>query len=411
MKRFFIIILILLAISVAAIFIYRYQILRYSAETLVRRVLPDYVRIDKINFDAQNNKIVFGDFKILNPGNFSNRYLLEIEEIICRYKLKGNGLLEGFEILGPAFKNATLNIERLNDGTINLNEMKRSLEPIVKKAEKKEAEKSVLSKLKAQTLSSRIIGDKTLPDILKLPTNFSLRGGKAVFIDRLPYGKPHMIAIENVDANISIKLNPSYSMILNFACAGQGNLNGNHDEVIKWDVALNPTTPKLTMSNRLEVSNLDILSFEPYYDKQSPFVFKKGSFSGVLVFDFDNGNIGSTNEVRLRDYLFYIKRGYENAQIWETSVQDLARYFTSASGEIVFDFKIKGDMANPKFYLGPISKQAIASMAFDKISSAVIEHVRGPLGQQQPGPSGAPKTDIEKAQEYIELFKSIIKKK
>ncbi|MBI5144425.1 MAG: DUF748 domain-containing protein [Candidatus Omnitrophica bacterium] len=408
MKRVFITVLILLVIAAAAIFIYRFQILRYSAETLIRRALPDYVRIDKIDFDAKNGRLVLTDFKILNPHGFSNRYLLEIEEIICRYRLKGKNLLEGgLEILEPSFKNATLNIERLTDGKINLGEMKGELESSVKKAEKKEAEKSVLNKSKAQAISSRIVGDKTLPDILTLPERFSLTGGKLIFIDRLPHRKPHMITLENVDANISIKLNPSYSMILNFACAGQGNLNGNHDEVVRWNVSMNPTTPKLTMSNRIEVSNLDILPFEPYYDEQSPFAFKKGRFSGSLVFDFDNGNIGSTNEIHLSDYIFYIKRGYENAEFWQTNVEDLARYFTSSSGEIIFDFKIKGDMANPKFYLGPISKQAIAGMAVDKISTAIIERARG----TQPGATAAPKTDLEKAQEYIDLFKGLIKKK
>ena len=99
---------------------------------------------------------------------------------------------------------------------------------------------------------------------------------------------------------------------------------------------------------------------------------------------------------------FSVKEGYENAQILETTVPDLVKYFTSPYGEIIFDFKIKGDMSDPKFYLGPKSKEAILSMAVDKISAA-IQNSAGSSG-------GVPKNDIGKAKEYIDMFKGLIKK-
>jgi len=399
--KFFIIILVLLVIVITAIFIYRYQIFQYSAETIIRKLLPDYIRIDKINFDLKNSNVIFGDFKILNPEGFSNRYLLEIQDITCRYKMRGKNLLDGIEIVEPSFKRPTLNIERLSDGRLNLNEIKKSFEDRPK-------EEDATKGLERQDRSSKIIGDKTLADIIKLPETFTAKDGKLIFIDRLTGTKPHLITFENIDGKLSLKLDDSYSKVISLSSTGKGNLNGNQNEVIRWTIFWNPITPLLTMSNRFEVSNVDILPFEPYYDKYSPFIFKKGQFSGTLVFDFDNGNIGSTNEVHLSNFLFYIKRGYENAEFWETSVPDLAKYFTSSFGEIVFDFKIKGEMSNPKFYLGPISKQAIASMAIDKISSA-IQKVASPQTQQSG--AQAPKTDIEKAKEYIDLFKGLIKKK
>jgi hypothetical protein len=103
----------------------------------------------------------------------------------------------------------------------------------------------------------------------------------------------------------------------------------------------------------------------------------------------------------LSDLKFFVKQGYENATFWETTVPDLVKYFTSPYGEIIFDFKIKGEMADPKFYLGPKSKEAIISMAVDKISAAIQK------GTESPG--GAPKNDIGKAKQYIDLFKGLIK--
>ena len=240
--------------------------------------------------------------------------------------------------------------------------------------------------------------------LIKLPESYLLKNGRIIFMDRFGLSKPHMLTFDNVDAVISLKFNDRYSKVLKLNSTGQGDVNGQPGEVVKWDIGMDPTAPKLTMSNRFEVHGVEITPFEPYYYKYSPLVFTNGTFSGTLVFDFDNGNIGSTNEVHLKDFRFYVKPGYENAQFWETTVPDLVKYFTSPYGEIVFDFKIKGDMQNPKFYLGPISKQALASMAVDKISSAL-----GNMSKSQG--QGGPKNDLEKAKEYIGLFKGMINKK
>lgn len=401
MRIFFIALLIILIIAIAAVFIYRYKILQYSAEQVIRRALPDYVRIDKINLIPKDNSIVFANFKILNPKGFSDKYLLEIEDITCRYKMIGKNMLEGFEILEPSFRRPTLNIERLKSGTSNLEAMAKTLEKASKEMPPQKESKPI-----GQGIASKIIGHKSLHEIIKLPQTFIVNDGKVIFIDRMPYSKGHMITFEKIEARLSITLDNSYAKVLSLSTEGEGRLNGNQDEVIRWTISLNPLTPKLTMSNRFEVSGMDILSFEPYYDRYSPLVFKKGKFSGTLIFDFDNGNIGSTNEVRLSDILFYIKHGWENAEFWETSVPDLAKYLTSSFGEIIFDFKIKGEMSNPKFYLGPISKQALASMAIGKLSD-IIGDVAGASAKQG---ADASKTGVEKAKEYIELFKGLIKK-
>jgi len=396
-RKLFILLIILSAI-IAAIFVYRYQVLQYSAETIIRRLLPDYVKVDKINFDFRKGRVILTDFRILNPDYFSNRCLLEIAQISCGYRTRGKNILDGLEIFEPSLMRPVLNIERLSDGRLNLKEMKG----LLKNKTQKEPAAAIETKREGAP-SKKIIGNRTLPDILKLPQDFSLKDGKIIFIDRLPHAKLNMITFENIDARLTLKLNDSYTGLLYLASTGRGNVNANGNEVIAWDISLNPTTPKLTMSNRFEVSNVDMVPFETYYDKYSPFVFKTGRLSGRLVFDFDNGNIGSTNEVHLADVRFWIKKGYENAQFWETTVPDLVRYFTSSFGEIVFDFKIKGEMSNPKFYLGPISKEALVSMAIDRISSAISETKGG-------APSGQ-KSDIEKAKEYIDLFKGLINKK
>jgi hypothetical protein len=389
MRKFFISLAITLVVIVVAIFVFRHQILRYSAEAVIRKALPDYIRIETIAFEADKRELTLSGFAMLNPPGFSDRYLVEIDRISCRYRLKGKTVLDGIEVLEPLFKKPVFHIERLKDGRLNLNEAAPYFE---KRAAPKTSQKAAAEHGK---IPSRIAG-MAISDIIKLPENFTIEGGKLVFLDREPYRKPHLITFENIEARLTLALDESYSRILRLSSTGEGFLNGEKNEIIRWNTSLNPTTPRLTMSNRFDVSNVSLLPLEPYYDHYSPLAFKSGCFSGTLVFDFDNGNIGSTNEIRLSGIAFRVKGGYENAVFWQTTVPDLVKYLTSSSGEIIFDFKIKGDMAKPKFYLGPVTKQALAAMAIDKVSDAVLRE-RG--------------SDIEKAKEYVDMFKGLLNKK
>ena len=387
-KKPIVVIAAILAMILAAVFLYRYQILQYTTEKLIRKYLPDYVKIDTIRFDFRKGEAVLSGFKILNPPEFSKEYLAEIDKITCNYKLRGKTIINGLELSGPVLNNAVLNIERLGNGKLNLIE----------------AETLIGKKSSAVPGSSAPSpANKKLAAGAKLPETFMIKNAKVIVTDRLANAKPAIITFENINTELTMKMDTYYTRILSVASTGQGNVNGDSSQIVKWNITLNPTTPRLTMSSRFDVSGVLITPFELYYDKYSPLVFKAGRFSGLLIFDFDNGIIGSNDELRLSDLKFFVKPGYENTEFLETTVPDLVKYFTSPYGEIIFDFKIKGDMADPKFYLGPKSKEAIISMAVDKISAAIQKNAAQ-------GTGGLPKNDIDKAKEYIDMFKGLIKK-
>jgi hypothetical protein len=412
-KKIAVSVFIFLLIAIAAAFFFRYQILQYSAEKLIRSSLPPYVKIDDIRFDFRDKKIVFSGFALSNPADFSYADMLEIKEISCKYALKGKNIMDGIELTGLVFKEPLLTIERLGNAKLNLTEMQSVLgtHNAQRSAKRSEASpegtthnETVGQSAKTAAAPNAIMGRK-ISDIIKLPRDFLLRDGKIVFVDRFSSSKPITITFENVIAKVSLRLNDSYTGCLEVSSTGEGRLNGNRDEAVKWVISYNPTTPRLTMSNRFEVSNLDLVALRPYYDRYSPLYFVRGRFSGTLIFDFDNGNIGSTNEVWLTDFRFYVKQGLEKSAFWETTVPDIVKYFSTPYGEIVFDFKIKGDMAHPQFYLGPISKQAMAAMAVDKIQN-VISSVSESAAQA----AGEPSSNIDKAKQYIDIIKGLIKK-
>ena len=384
-------------IIATAIFIHRYQILQYTTEALIRKHLPSYVKIDTIRFDFRKGYVVLGGFKILNPPEFSKEYLVEIEKIVFHYKMRGRTIVEGLELDSPVLSNAVLNIERLSNREVNLVEAQALI-----------GKKPALAPSGQETHGERggqpanLPKKKPLAGGVKLPESFAIKNGKVIFVDKAVGANPNVLTFEKINTELTLKLNEYYTKVLAASSTGSGYVNGDSGQAIKWIVSLDPGTPRLTMSSRFDVSNVMIKPFEPYYDKYSPFVISAGKFSGVLIFNFDNGAIGSTDELTLSGIKFSVKEGYENAQAWETTVPDLVKYFTSPYGEIIFDFKIKGDMSNPKFYLGPKSKEAILSMAVDKISAAIQNN-------SESG-AGAPKNDIEKAQQYINMFKGLIKK-
>ncbi|MDD5427812.1 MAG: hypothetical protein PHI58_01065 [Candidatus Omnitrophica bacterium] len=393
-KKILIAVVVLIALTAASVFIYRYQILQYTAETLIRKYLPDYIRIDTIKFDFAKGDVALAGFKILNPPQFSKEYLMEIEKITCRYKLRGKKITDGIEIASPVLTNAVLDIERLGDGRINLAEAQ---EMMIKKA----PDAGTVSRDKTEPKPSQPAG-KGLAAVVTLPQKFIIKNAKAVFVDRLVRSTPTVITFENVNTELTLKMNEYYTKVLSVGSVGEGYVNGDPTQTVNWSISLDPTTPRLTMSSRFDVSGVLIPPLEPYYDKYSPFIFKTGRFSGLLIFDFDNGMIGSSDELRLSGLRFSVKQGFENAQFWQTTVPDLVKYFTSPYGEIVFDFKIKGDMAEPQFFLGPKSKEAILAMAVDKISEAIQK--------ANSGGAGGPKSDIDKAKDYIDMFKGFIKK-
>ena len=405
-KKLAVSVFIFLVVAIAAAFFFRYQILQYSAEELIRASLPPYVKIDSMRFDFKDKNITFGGFRLSNPAGFSYSDMLEIKEISCKYGLKGKNIMDGLELTGLVFKEPVLTIERLANAKLNLMEMQSVIGEGSRNSPQSIVQSPQAGGNKEKSGKSHvIIGDKKISDIIKIPQDFLLREGKIIFTDRFNSSKPITVTFENVMARVSLKLDDTYTGCLDVSSEGEGCLNGNRDEAVKWVISYNPTTPRLTMSNRFEVSNLDLVDLRPYYDRYSPLYFVRGRFSGTLVFDFDNGNIGSTNEVWLTDFRFYVKPGLEKSAFWETTVPDLVKYFSTPYGEIVFDFKIKGDMAKPEFYLGPISKQAMTAMAVDKIQN-VISSVSSSAAQA----SGQPASGIDKAQKYIEIIKGLMKK-
>jgi hypothetical protein len=403
-KKFLLIVLVLFMAAGVGIWHYRYDIFQFSAEAIIKNMLPKYVHVERLIFDLEEGLLTVEGFSIRNPGGFQNRHMATIGSITCRYKMRGNNILDGIDITKIEAVDPLINIERLSDGRLNVNELGTMMSedqpkkvPVPVKQAKQETSPG--------SGPAPAIGDKKISDLIGLTDKINVKNGKFTFLDKAISARPFYMTFEDVNGDITLRLNNDYTAVLGAGTTGQGFVNGDSSQPVKWIVHMDPTTPKLTMSNRIEPDNVDIIFFKPYYDKYSPIDIQNGRFSGTLVFDFDNGNIGSTNILKLKGLKFIERSGGFASGFWDVSIQDIVRYLETSPGEILFDFKIKGPMDSPRFYPGPNVSRAIQNMAVDKISELIQKAQGGPEESAAPAPQtqqAAPKSDAEVMMDIIQ---------
>ena len=385
MKKILLVLFIIFIAGLAVIYYFRHDIFQVSAEAVIRKSLPPFVTVDRIIFDLKKGLLEVKGFAIENPKGYKNKSLARIDSITCKYKLKSDNVLGGLEVTEITARRPLINIERLAGGRFNINEMDEVMggEKTESPAEKKAGpEKKKPSK-------------RNISDFIKLTDTINITDGKVVFIDNDVRPSPNILTFEKMNGEIVLNLTDNYSAVKSMSTKGAGVINGDSSQRVNWIVSLDPNPQRLTMSNRYEVNGADITTFKPYYDEYSPIDIKSGTFSGTLVFDFDNGNIGSMNTLRFRGLKFALKKDTSGAGFWEAAVPDIIEYLRSSTGEIVFDFKIKGDMNSPRFYPGPILKNAMQAKMVDTLTEALAGE-----GEEEGAPSGK-KTDAEKVVDVL----------
>jgi len=365
MKKFFIFIFVLFCCAAGAVYVLRHEIFQFSAEALIEKYLPKYLTLDQIDVDIEKGLLTLTGLGIKNPPGYDNRFLATVDSVRCHFKMRTKDIRDGLEVTKIVAYSPKINVERLRGGRLNVNEMDKVLSS-ASEPPKKEA---ALSK------SSGEPGEKKkflkLSDFLKLTDTINLQDGKVTFVDKEITKRPYMLEFDDINGSVMLGLNDSFTEVLSLRSQGKGMLNNDFSQNIRWIVSLDPTAKDLTMSNRYEVSGINLTLFKPYYDNFSPVNIDSGRFSGTLVFDFDHGNIGSMNTLKLQGLSFRKKTGGSKISGWQQDMlPELIGYLESSPGEIMFDFSIKGTMKNPKFYPGPHVKKALQSVVVNKITDA-----------------------------------------
>ncbi len=386
--------------SAGYIYLNRQELLNKSIDKVLTDILPSYIEIDGLSLDINKKTIRIENLRILNPEGFLHPYLAEAPLISCNYKQRdGTSLLKGISIEDIKLAGLRLYIDRGRDGELNIQHMKEVLKGSV-------PIKKMGAKAKVLGIFSYLLSPvKNINQLLDIGPVFNISSGVFTFSDDYIDAGGYVTTVEDINAVVVLSLQKNLKGINYLTSEGRGVLNGKPRQYIEWDTKYDPTTEKLTMANKFIIRGIDFIHFMPYYDKFSPFIFKKGRASGELMFNFDNGNIGSMNEIRFSGTEIEPKKDHTFNKFWPTGTDDLYRYFSGSSGEIVFDFKIKGTIDEPEFHLGSKTKQALSRMVTFKILDIIFNSDEDQDASQQPSdtpPQG--KSDVEKILDILKDF-------
>jgi hypothetical protein len=399
--RIFLIVVVLIFICVLALAWYAYlnrqDILDKSIDKIIESNLPGYIDIDGFQVNLENKTIVIDKLKILNPKGFQRPYLATIESIHSSYSyMDEKNIFKGIRLSDIELENACFFIERDTSNRLNVALMQELLQDTRPK--------------KSHSLNSRILGIvsylvgpiKNIRQLLKLDAVFDIPSGKIFFEDYHIDSRGYTTLIDDIKAVITLDVQEDFKGILGVTSHGRGTVNAKGAQELEWDLEYDLSKARITMSSTLDMYNIDFLHFKPYYDAYSPFIFEKGRASGRLIFNVDDGQIGSDNEIRFSGLDIQPKKDYNINRYWSTGAEDLQRYFASTQGDIVFDFKIKGPIDEPRFYLGSKTKRALTYMIIDKVAGRIFKR-----DDEQSNPDAQPPIDDSSQEKKTNLERVI----
>jgi len=369
MKKIGIFLLIFLVLAVGIVYYYRYDIFQYSIETVIKNNLPPYVSIKSIEFDFDRDVFELEDIHIKNPKGFLTKFFVNVGVVSCRYRKKGNSVWDGIEITEIITKNPIITVERSEKGKVNLAEMSQVMtkKPAI-------VAKTNSPRVKSKKKDVAFLPKPTRKDVsnwVLLTDTIQIENGEIFLLDRFLQGNIAKLRCEDINCAIKLDLSDDFTKVLTVRSDGVGNLNGDRTQRVAWEIFADLTGERTKMSNTCKLENVDMTLLKPYYDKYSPVDIYNGRCSGTLVLNFDGNDIGSTNVLKIRNLQFRPKAGGGGFGYWQVPVAEIIKYLQTAPGEIIFDFKIKGNINNPRFYPGPYLKNALRNMVVDKVTNVI----------------------------------------
>ncbi|MBF0215699.1 MAG: DUF748 domain-containing protein [Candidatus Omnitrophica bacterium] len=368
------------------------EILTGLSESLIRKNLPDYMRIGRVKVDNHKGEFIIADIRVMNPEAYEDPYILTAEKLTASYKANILNTRGPFEVTRIEISGITINIERLPGGGINIVDMRtvmkgetslpvfEELEPVHRRelwsgsgssGNNTDKALAVLRKIKDYTFSVLSRKAAKARKLVKLTENILISDGKLKFKDRAISSKPLKIELDHISGDIGIGLNEDMTRIEKLSSKASGSIKGIPGQYLKWDISADLSAPRPTMDNKLILSGVDLELIKPYYDRFFPIDVKHGFISGSFIYNLDNGEIGSNNILTVKDLVFENKPDNSSLLFWSEDIGALVEYLRTAEGQTLFDFKIKGDMDNPKFYPGPEVKKAIGRLTIDRIRDFV----------------------------------------
>jgi len=243
-------------------------------------------------------------------------------------------------------------------------------------------------------LNLPVLEQKGKPPAIYL-TSLKVRDGRIIFTDRKVSGLGYQIIVDKVNISVSKVLLPITSLAANFnmsARFSKSDLKPFGSAVFSGWLDL----PAKNMDAELEVKDMDITNFSPYYGN---FISNKKLLSSKLnllsTFKAKNNDLRIATDFNLSD-LVYAESESELAP--PDLIKNTLDLFTDKDGNLRLKFDIDTKLDNP-------------ALSPDKLKSTILKAAMANLSSQSPEEIVGKVTDIiEKYKDFGEGLKEIFGK-
>lgn len=121
----------------------------------------------------------------------------------------------------------------------------------------------------------------------------------------------------------------------------------------------------------IDTKNVDIMQFLPYFKNNTPFIFYEGEFNSTTTVALHNHTLNSLTTMIFRRLKLDVDPQKSNSSFLQVSINELVPYLTSGSGELIFDFEVKGPMNNPQVGIGPNVRMAIGAAVVNEVGKFI----------------------------------------
>jgi len=346
----------IIAITVAGVLLFFKLYGKNIVESALSKALGVKVRFEGLSVNLADYTVNFKGMKIPAKPGFREKTAFGAEKFsitLDREQFNKNRKIVFEKIF---IERGTLHIERNQRGTFNISNTNSP----------PGGEGVAYADVSVPTPGIPAPKPTALYDFAKGVKNLVIRDSVVEFKDSYLYGVPYTITGDNVNLSVTSESMPGFMSVngtLSFTVPN--NRYGADGRVfISGTSAVYEYMANMDIT--METNNIDLMQFQPYFEKYTPFYFTEGLFSSNTKFEIHDNSIRSLTTMVFHRLSLGVKPGMQNTVFLKTSVNRLIPYLTTGSGGVVFDFTLSGPISDPQGGLGPQVRKAIGMVVTEE---------------------------------------------
>jgi hypothetical protein len=350
----FVVCIVVVAIAFAGVAFYVAFFGKGTIEQMISKALGSQVKFQGMSFNLNKGLVNFTGFTVLNKIEFEENIFKADKFVVSinkeRFEKDKTLIMEEIFI-----EKGVLTIERNRAGTFNIASIGDEESPWHE----------------AVAYAAETASNIRLYDFVSTCKKITITDSTLNFKDYHISRQPFFFFFDNMNLEFSSSPvrpgNVGANCRLNMRVPMQSGRHGS----VSLQLAMSIYPERADMEGNLSTKDINLMLFNAYFDRYTPFSFNNGLFNSTTQFRMHNNIIDSPTTMVFRGLKLYIKPGMEKAQFLQTAVNKLAPYLMSQQGDLYFDFVIKGPVEKPQAGLGPKVKFAIGMVALEELSKAM----------------------------------------